>query len=114
MQSIPQKAPRRRAAGLRAGLLGICLAAGLAAAFGGAGSVQAGSEGVVNVNTAGVDELVRLPGIGESKARAIVDFRKERGAFKSVEQLREVKGIGDAALERIRPHVAIDGKTTLN
>jgi len=69
--------------------------------------------GVVNVNTASVEELVRLPGIGESKARAIVDFRKERGAFKSVEQLREVKGIGDAALERIRSQVVIEGKTTL-
>jgi competence protein ComEA len=112
MQSIPPHAPRRRAAGLRAGLLGLCLAAGLAAAFG-AAPVWAGSEGVVNVNTAGVDELVRLPGIGEAKARAILDFRKERGAFKSVEQLREVKGIGDAALERIRPHVAVEGKTTL-
>jgi len=112
MQSIPPHAPRRHAVGLRAGLLGLCLAAGLAAALG-AAPVRAGSEGVVNVNTAGVDELVRLPGIGEAKARAILDFRKERGAFKSVEQLREVKGIGDAALERIRPHVAVDGKTTL-
>jgi competence protein ComEA len=108
MQSRSLHAPR-----LRGALLGLCLAAGLAAAFG-AVPVWAGSEGVVNVNTAGVDELVRLPGIGEAKARAILDFRKERGAFKSVEQLREVKGIGDAALERIRPHVAIEGKTTLD
>jgi competence protein ComEA len=113
MQSCSLHAPRRRAAGLRAALLGLCLAAGFAAAFAPA-PVRAGSDGVVNVNTAGVDELVRLPGIGEAKARAILDFRKERGAFKSVEQLREVKGIGDAALERIRPHVAIEGKTTLD
>jgi competence protein ComEA len=113
MQSCSLHAPRRRAAGLRAVLLGLGLAAGLAAGFTPV-PVRAGSDGVVNVNTAGVDELVRLPGIGEAKARAILDFRKERGAFKSVEQLREVKGIGDAALERIRPHVAIEGKTTLD
>jgi competence protein ComEA len=110
MQSSSPHAPRRSAAGFRAGLLGVCLAAALAAAA----PVRAGSDGVVNVNTASVDELVRLPGIGEAKAQAIVEFRKERGAFKTVDQLGEVKGIGDAALERIRPHVAIDGKTTLN
>ena len=68
----------------------------------------------MNVNTATAEELVRLPGIGDAKARAILDYRKEKGAFKSVEQLREVKGIGDAALERLRPHLAIEGKTTLN
>jgi competence protein ComEA len=111
MQSIPQNAPRR--ARVRAGLLAAALAAGLAAALGGALPASAGTEGVVNVNTATADELARLPGIGASKAQAIVEFRKERGAFRSVDQLRDVKGIGDAALERIRPHVVTEGKTTL-
>jgi competence protein ComEA len=103
MQSIP------RPARLRAALLAACLAAGLAGT-----SPAYATEGVVNVNTATAEELVRLPGIGDAKARAILDYRKEKGAFKSVEQLREVKGIGDAALERLRPHLAIEGKTTLN
>jgi competence protein ComEA len=110
MQSIPSPVPRGR---IRAGLLAAALAAGLAAALGGALPVRAGTEGVVNVNTATSDELARLPGIGAAKAQAIVEFRKERGAFRSVDQLRDVKGIGDAALERIRPHVVIEGKTTL-
>ena len=103
MKSIP------RPARLRAVLLAACLAAGLAGAF-----PAYAADGVVNVNTATAEELVRLPGIGDAKARAILDYRKEKGAFKSVEQLREVKGIGDAALERLRPHLAIEGKTTLN
>ena len=104
MQSIP-----RRTARLRAALLAACLAASLAGTF-----PAYAADGVVNVNTATAEELVRLPGIGDAKARAILDYRKEKGAFKSVEQLREVKGIGDAALERLRPHLAIEGKTTLN
>ncbi len=69
-------------------------------------------QGVVNVNTASVEELQLLPGVGEARARAIVDLRKQRGGFKSLGDLSDVKGIGEASLERLRPHVAFDGKTT--
>ena len=69
-------------------------------------------QGVVNVNTASVEELQLLPGVGEARARAIVDLRKQRGGLKSLEDLRDVKGIGEVSLERLRPHVAFDGKTT--
>ncbi len=68
--------------------------------------------GVVNVNTATVQELQLLPGIGESRAVALVELRKRRGGFKSLEELKEVKGIGDASLMRLRPYVRFDGKTT--
>src|SRR5262245_52302162 len=68
--------------------------------------------GVVNVNTATVEELQLLPGIGETRARAIVAAREERGGFKSVDDLSEVKGIGQASLARLRPFVRVDGKTT--
>ena len=68
--------------------------------------------GTVNVNTATLDELTLLPGIGESRAKAVIETRKRRGGFKSVDELLEVKGIGDASLERLRPHVTTQGKTT--
>jgi competence protein ComEA len=68
--------------------------------------------GVVNVNTATPDELQLLPGVGASRAEAIVAHRKERGGFKSVEDLMEVKGIGESMLERMRPFVTVTGKTT--
>jgi comEA protein len=68
--------------------------------------------GVVNVNSATAEELSLLPGVGPAKAQAILEYRKEHGAFKRVEELSEVKGIGDKALERMRSHVALDGKTT--
>ena len=69
--------------------------------------------GVVNINTANAAELALLPGIGESKASAIVSTRKARGGFQSVDDLLAVKGIGEAALEKIRGHVVLKGATTL-
>ena len=68
--------------------------------------------GTVNINTATPEQLELLPGIGEARARAVVTMRKQRGGFKSVDELTEVKGIGEAALERLRPFVRTDGKTT--
>ncbi len=72
-----------------------------------------GLSGVVNLNTATAEQLMLLPGIGEAKARAILDRRKQGGGFKTVDELVEVKGIGDAALDKIRPYLAIQGKTSL-
>ncbi|HEX9813547.1 MAG TPA: helix-hairpin-helix domain-containing protein [Myxococcota bacterium] len=68
--------------------------------------------GIVNINTATPEQLELLPGIGEARANAVVAMRKERGGFKSIEELAEVKGIGQAALERLRPFVSTEGKTT--
>jgi competence protein ComEA len=71
-----------------------------------------GLTGVVNVNTASLEELQLLPGVGETRARAILAAREERGGFKSVDELVEVKGIGQASLARLRPFVRVEGKTT--
>ncbi len=68
--------------------------------------------GTVNINTTTPEQLELLPGIGEVRAKAVVAMRKQRGGFKSVEELTAVKGIGDAALERLRPFARTDGKTT--
>jgi len=59
----------------------------------------------VNINTADVDELTKIPGIGPKTAEAIVAYRKDKGQFKKVEDLVEVKGIGEKKLEKIRPYV---------
>ena len=90
-----------------------CATRPLAAANEPAGHAAGGAiVGVVNVNAATAEELALLPGVGPAKAQAILEYRKEHGAFKRVEDLSEVKGIGDKALERMRPHVALDGKST--
>ena len=69
--------------------------------------------GVVNVNTATLEQLQRLPGIGETRSRAIVQARRENGAFRSIDELGDVHGVGRALLEKLRPFVTLEGKTTL-
>ena len=56
----------------------------------------------ININTADVKALETLPGIGAAKAQAIVDYRTAHGNFKSIDELKNVKGIGDKVLEQIR------------
>ncbi len=68
--------------------------------------------GVVNVNTATPEQLQLLPGVGEARAVAIVELRKQRGGFKVVDDLLSVRGIGESMLERMRPFVTVTGKTT--
>lgn len=63
--------------------------------------------GPLDLNRATVAELDELPGIGPAKAQAIVDYRERHGAFGSVDQLMEVKGIGPKLLERLRPLVTV-------
>ena len=60
----------------------------------------------VNINTATLAELEALPGIGAVSAQRIIDYRNERGPFSAVDQLVEVKGIGEKSLEKIRPLVS--------
>lgn len=68
--------------------------------------------GTVNVNTATAEQLQLLPGIGEARAQAVIAARKRRGGFKQVEDLLEVKGIGEVSLEQLRPYVTVEGRTT--
>lgn len=65
--------------------------------------------GQVNINTAGQDELDGLKGIGPSKAKAIVDYRRKNGPFKSVDELEKVPGIGPATLQELRADVTVGG-----
>ena len=65
------------------------------------------STGTVNINSAAETELVALPGIGPSKAKAIAEYRQKQGGFKSIEDLQQVKGIGPATLEKLRARVTL-------
>lgn len=63
--------------------------------------------GLVNVNTAGMEELKSLPGIGDVKAESIIRFREENGAFAAAEDLIAVDGISAGLLEKIRPYITV-------
>ena len=64
-------------------------------------------ENKVNINTANVNELDNLPGIGPSLAQRIIEYREENGNFKSIEELQNVKGIGEAKYSDIKDNVTI-------
>lgn len=70
------------------------------------------AEGVVNINTATVEQLTLLPGVGPSRAQAIVQAREGR-PFRSVRELQRVRGIGWATVQRLRPYITVSGETTL-
>ncbi|HSH70971.1 MAG TPA: helix-hairpin-helix domain-containing protein [Deferrisomatales bacterium] len=63
--------------------------------------------GKVNINTATAAQLTALPGVGETIAQAIVEYRDNNGAFRSVEDLLQVKGIGEKKLAALRDLVSL-------
>ncbi len=63
----------------------------------------------INLNTATKEELVALPGIGPAKAQAILDHRKANGPFKSIEELKDVKGIGAKRYEKLKGELTVAG-----
>jgi len=62
----------------------------------------------INLNTAGLAELMTLSGIGESKAESILKYREKVGRFQSIEELKKVSGIGDAMFERIQEQIVVE------
>ncbi|MBO1254124.1 helix-hairpin-helix domain-containing protein [Alteromonas sp. 5E99-2] len=66
------------------------------------------SELKVNINNADVSTLVALPGIGQSKAEAIVQYRQENGSFTQIEELKQVKGIGDKLFAKLLTQISIN------
>ena len=61
----------------------------------------------ININKASVEELDRLPGIGKTKAQAIVDYRNQNGSFKTLEELEKVKGIKAGSFEKVKDHIKL-------
>ncbi len=75
---------------------------------GATGIYGSGAGTKVNLNTAGLAELMTLSGIGEAKADSILKYREKVGRFQSVEELKKVSGIGDAMFERIREDIVVE------
>lgn len=73
----------------------------------GTDSAISASGSLININTAGAAELEEAPGIGQSTAQRIIEYRTANGPFKSIEDLQNVKGIGPTLIDEITPHVTV-------
>lgn len=71
------------------------------------GGGKSADTGKISINRAGLAELQEIPGIGEKKAQAILDYRKTHGAFATIDDLTQVKGIGDKMLEKMKPYIGL-------
>ena len=80
--------------------LALTLSAGLAAA-----AAKPAPTGKVNINSASAEQLSALPGIGAKLAARIVEHRQKSGAFKSVQELMNVKGVGEKNFEKLQPYL---------
>ena len=63
--------------------------------------------GKINLNTAGASQLDSLPGIGTTYAQRIIDYRTANGSFKTIEEIKNVKGIGDKTFEKFKDQISI-------
>ena len=62
----------------------------------------------VNLNTGSAAELIQLPGVGEKVAARVVAYRKENGPFQKIEEIMNVKGIGEKTFTRLQPYLFIE------
>ncbi len=64
-------------------------------------------ENLININTANEEELLKLSGLGESKAKKIIEYREANGNFESIDEIKNVSGIGDALFENIKDKIKV-------
>ncbi len=69
---------------------------------------DAGSDSLININEAGVEELTELPGIGETRAGQIIEYRQTYGRFSDKEDLKNVSGIGDSIYRKLETYITVD------
>lgn len=67
-----------------------------------------GSKGKININTANESELDTLPGVGPATAKAIIKYREQKGPFGSIEEIKNVNGIGDSKFEQMKDSIAVE------
>ena len=74
--------------------------------------VKAAIPAIVNINTASVKELDALPGIGAKTAALIVEYRQKNGPFKKIEELMNVRGVGEKSFLKLKPQLTVGSPKT--
>jgi competence protein ComEA len=72
-----------------------------------AGKPAAAAPAVVNLNSATATQIATLPGVGEKAAQRIVEYREKNGGFKKIEELMNVKGIGEKSFLKLKPLITV-------
>ena len=72
-----------------------------------AGKPAAAAPAVVNLNTATATQIATLPGVGEKAAQRIIEYREKNGGFKKIEELMNVKGIGEKSFLKLKPLITV-------
>ena len=70
-------------------------------------AVKTKADGPININTASAEELDALPGIGPAMAKRIIEYRETEGAFTAIEDIKKVKGIGEAKFEKMKDKICL-------
>lgn len=65
------------------------------------------TSGPINLNTATLEELQTLPGIGETRAQDIIDYRQAHNGFKAIDEIQNISGIGTATFEKLKEHITV-------
>ena len=86
----------------------VLLGVGPATAFSQGTSTNASDDLHVNLNTATVEQLVELPGVGQAVAARIVAYREANGSFGKIEEVMNVRGIGEKTFLRLRPLIFVE------
>ena len=71
-------------------------------------SIPKQEEGLVNINSANETELQVLEGIGEKRAKNIVQYREQHGLFESIEEIKNISGIGNKTFEQIKSRITVE------
>lgn len=69
---------------------------------------RANTPSKINLNKAALEDLISLPGIGQELAQRIIDYRSNAGSFRTIEELKKVKGIGEHKFEALKDRISID------
>lgn len=75
--------------------------------YGATVGISSKNDGKVNINTADESELTKLPGVGSATAQKIIDYRTTNGTFKSIEDIKNVSGIGDKKFEQMKDKIKV-------